>query len=172
MKGPAAAAAESDDDDGDDASGSKQNRSEKKARKALLKLGLKPVSGITRVTMRKAKNITFNIVRPDVFKAPGADTYVIFGEAKIEDSTASQASSAAAPFRAAPDMSKYAPVASATRAATSAAAADDGDLDETGLEAKDIDLVTSQAGVTRAAAVKALKNNDGDIVNAILELTS
>lgn len=29
----------------------------------------------------------------------------------------------------------------------------------------------SQAGVSRAKAVKALKTNDGDIVNAIMELT-
>jgi nascent polypeptide-associated complex subunit alpha len=106
--------------------------------------------------------ITFNITKPDVFKAHGTDTYVIFGEAKIEDSTTSQASSAAAPFRAAPKHA--APVVEA--------AEDEGDVDETGLEAKDIDLVTSQAGVSRARAIKALRNNDGDIVNAILEITS
>ena len=117
--------------------------------------------------------ITFNIVKPDVFKAPGADTYVIFGEAKIEDSTASQASSAAAPFRQAPDLSKFAAAAaSAARAAPAAAAAEEeGDADETGLEAKDIELVCSQTGVSRSKAVKALKANDGDIVNAIMELT-
>ena len=46
-----------DDDDGADASGSKQNRAEKKARKAMLKLGLKPVTGVSRVTMRKQKNV-------------------------------------------------------------------------------------------------------------------
>jgi nascent polypeptide-associated complex subunit alpha len=26
--------------------------------------------------------------KPDVFRAPGADTYVIFGEAKVEDAAA------------------------------------------------------------------------------------
>ena len=125
-----------------------------------------------------AIQITFNIVKPDVFKAPGADTYVIFGEAKIEDSTASQASSAAAPFRQAPDLSKFAAAAAAassSRAAPVAAAAaaeeEEGDADETGLEAKDIELVCSQTGVSRSKAVKALKANDGDIVNAIMELT-
>ena len=48
---------------------------------------------------------------------------------------------------------------------------DDGDVDESGVEAKDIDLVVSQANVSRAKAVKALRANDGDIVNAIMELT-
>ena len=46
-----------------------------------------------------------------------------------------------------------------------------GEIDESGVEPKDVDLVMSQAGVTRAKAVKALKTNDGDIVNAIMELT-
>ena len=47
----------------------------------------------------------------------------------------------------------------------------DEQVDESGLEAKDIELVVSQANVSRAKAVKALRNNKGDIVNAIMELT-
>lgn len=34
-----------------------QSRSERKARKALLSLGLKKVEGITRVTLRRPKNV-------------------------------------------------------------------------------------------------------------------
>ena len=44
-------------------------------------------------------------------------------------------------------------------------------VDEAGCEAKDIELVMSQANVSRSKAVKALKNNANDIVNAIMELT-
>ena len=44
-------------------------------------------------------------------------------------------------------------------------------VDESGVEPKDVELVMSQAGVSRNKAVKALKTNDGDIVNAIMELT-
>lgn len=36
-----------------------QSRSERKARKALLSLGLKKVPGITRVTLRRPKNVCF-----------------------------------------------------------------------------------------------------------------
>ena len=39
------------------------------------------------------------------------------------------------------------------------------------MEVKDIELVMSQANVSRAKAVRALKNNSNDIVNAIMELT-
>lgn len=63
----------------------KQTRSEKKARKAMAKLGLRPIQGILRVTIRKSKNILFVIQKPDVYKSPASDTYIVFGEAKIED---------------------------------------------------------------------------------------
>lgn len=42
------------------------------------------------------------------------------------------------------------------------------DVDETGVEEKDVDLVISQANVSRGKAIKALKNNSNDIVNAIM----
>merc|ERR1719401_419788 len=64
--------------------GGKQNRAEKKSRKAVSKLGMKPVPGIVRVTVKKSKNILFVISKPDVYKSPTSDTYIVFGEAKIE----------------------------------------------------------------------------------------
>lgn len=49
---------------------------------------------------------------------------------------------------------------------------DDGEeVDDTGIEEKDIDLVMSQAEVGRKRAIRALRNNSNDIVNAIMELT-
>merc|ERR1711981_282698 len=96
----------------------KQSRSEKKSRKAMAKLGMKPVPGIMRVTVKKSKNILFVIKEPDVFKTstdnPKAPaTYVVFGK-------------------------------------------------------DDIELVVKQAGVSKAKAIKALKQNDSDVVNAIM----
>jgi nascent polypeptide-associated complex subunit alpha len=61
----------------------KQSRSEKKARKAITKLGLKSVTGVNRLTIRKSKNILFVINKPDVFKSPASDLYIAFGEAKV-----------------------------------------------------------------------------------------
>lgn len=49
---------------------------------------------------------------------------------------------------------------------------DDGEeIDTTGLEDKDIELVMTQASVSRKKAVKALKDNDNDIVNSIMALS-
>ena len=104
--------------------------------------------------------ILFVFSHPDVYKSPNSDTYVIFGEAKIEDLSAQAAAAAAEQFRM---------PSSAAGAASGAAAAKD---TAEGIEDKDIDLVMQQADVSRAAAIKALKNNDGDLVNAIMELST
>mmetsp|Transcript_26771 Transcript_26771/g.78861 ORF Transcript_26771/g.78861 Transcript_26771/m.78861 type:complete len:188 (-) Transcript_26771:351-914(-) len=157
-----------EDVEGDeDGSREKQSRSEKKSRKAMQKLGMKPVTGIVRVTVKKSKNILFVIQKPDVFKSPASDTYIIFGEAKIEDLSAQAQTHAAEQFNA-PEPPKPAEVSKAKAAIEEV---DDGDVDETGVEGKDIELVMSQAGVSRGKAVSALKKNEGDIVNAIMELT-
>jgi len=196
----------------------------------MSKLGMRPVPGIIRVTVKKAKNILFVISKPDVFKSPASDTYVIFGEAKIEDissnaltkkaqqvldaeTTGAHAAAGGAHSHdhdhdhdhdhaghehhhkegekapaekkktekdagassAAPSASSSTTASSSTSSApsssTSSAAGDDEVVDETGVEAKDIELVMAQGNVSRARAVKALKANNGDIVNAIMALT-
>jgi nascent polypeptide-associated complex subunit alpha len=150
--------------DGLDPEAGKLNRSEKKARKAMQKLGLKPVAGIIRVTIKKSKSVLFVISKPDVFKSSAAETYVIFGEAKIEDLNAQAQQMASQQFQA-PEESE------AVESGVEAVEEDDEEVDETGIDAKDIQLVMSQASVSKAKAVAALRSNDNDIVNAIMELT-
>jgi nascent polypeptide-associated complex subunit alpha len=52
------------------------NRNEKKARKSIAKLGLKRVEGITRVTLRRPKNILFVISQPEVYKSVNSNTWM------------------------------------------------------------------------------------------------
>merc|ERR1740130_1085877 len=132
------------DDGTEESSGKgKQSRSEKKSRKAMQKLGMKPVPGIIRVTVKKSKNILFIIKEPDVFKTSSDNpkapaTYIVGDDApKIE----------------------------------AGGDDDDGDEDAGDIEEQDIKLVVSQAGVSRAKAIKALKEHDKDVVNAIMDLT-
>eukprot|EP01041_Mallomonas_annulata_P006464 gene6464-13057_t len=151
---------------------SKQSKGEKKARKAMLKLGMRPVTGVTRVTLKKSRTMMFVISQPDVFKSPNSDTYIIFGEAKVEDMAANATSQAAEQFKA-PDAVKKPAVIPAPAAAPNkkATVTEEGNVDESGVDPKDIELVVAQAGCTRSQAVIALKNNENDIVNAIMELT-
>lgn len=146
----------------------KINRSEKKSRKAVQKLGMKQVAGIVRVTVKKSKNILFVISKPDVHKAPNSETYVVFGEAKIEDLGAQAQASAAQSVTE--NMANAAAVDDVP--AAGADDEDEGDVDETGIEPKDIELVVAQAQCSRAKAVAALKKHNNDIVEAIMQLSS
>mmetsp|Transcript_117112 Transcript_117112/g.203319 ORF Transcript_117112/g.203319 Transcript_117112/m.203319 type:complete len:192 (+) Transcript_117112:83-658(+) len=153
----------------------KQNRSEKKSRKAVQKLGMKQVPGIVRVTVKKSKNILFVISKPDVYKSPSSDTYIVFGEAKIEDLSAQAQASAAQQFTSAPEASEAGAAAAAESSGPKVEEieeGDDGEVDESGIEPKDIELVMSQVSCTRAKAVAALKANNNDIVEAIMQLSS
>jgi nascent polypeptide-associated complex subunit alpha len=173
------------------------SRNEKKARKALEKMGLVKVSGITRVTLRRPKNILFVISQPEVFKSPNSNTYIVFGEAKIEDTNALQQQAAAAQLAAAAshdhaghDHSDHdhahgdeeegkgkgkEPEAASepTAAAAPVEEEDDGEEPDTeGMEEKDIELVMTQGNVSRKQAIRALKENDHDIVNSIMSLST
>jgi len=149
----------------------KQSRGEKKARKIMSKLGLKPVQGVNRVTIRKAKHILFVINNPDVYKNPHSDTYIIFGEAKIEDLSQQAQLAAAEKFKGPETTPGVADTAGANATVAPIAEEDEEEVDDTGVDDKDIELVMSQANASRAKAIRALKNNSNDIVNAIMELT-
>jgi len=149
---------------------SKQNRSEKKSRKAVQKLGMKPVPNIVRVTVKKSKNILFVISKPDVHKSPNSDTYIVFGEAKIEDLSAQAQASAAQQFTQAPELAAEPGEDGDT--APKIEEVEEGDADEDGIEPKDIELVISQVNCSRAKAVQALRKNNNDIVEAIMQLSS
>ncbi|KIY00526.1 nascent polypeptide-associated complex subunit alpha [Fonsecaea multimorphosa CBS 102226] len=157
------------------------SRNEKKARKAIGKLGLKHVPGITRVTLRRPKGILFVISNPDVYRSPTSNTWIIFGEAKIEDLN-SQSQAAAAQQLAAAESANadhsghdHAAENGKGKAVEDKKAEDEEDddeeVDDSGLEAKDIELVMTQASVSRKKAVKALKENGNDIVNSIMALS-
>ncbi|XP_052550089.1 NAC-alpha domain-containing protein 1 isoform X36 [Tympanuchus pallidicinctus] len=148
----------------------KQSRSEKKARKAMSKLGLRQIHGVTRITIRKSKNILFVITKPDVFKSPASDIYIVFGEAKIEDLSQQVHKAAAEKFKV---PMEHSPLITETAPALTIKeeSEEEEEVDETGLEVRDIELVMAQANVSRPKAVRALRHNNNDIVNAIMELT-
>ncbi|CAD7684740.1 unnamed protein product [Nyctereutes procyonoides] len=94
-----------------------------------------------------SKNIFFVITKPEVYKTPASDMYTILGEAKIKD------------------FSQQAQLVTPDIQSSS----EEEEIDETGVEFKDIELVMSQANMSKAKTVQPLKNNSNDIVNAITE---
>lgn len=108
---------------------------------------------------------------PDVYKSPNSDTYIIFGEAKIEDINSQAQASAAQQLVSQAQQQKEIPAVGAQSKKEEVEEEDDGEeVDEDGIEAKDIELVMTQASVSRKKAVTALRNNDNDLVNAIMEV--
>ena len=111
------------------------------------------------------------INQPDVYKSPNSDTYIIFGEAKIEDLNSQAQASAAQQLVNQAAQNREAPaISEGKKEEGEEEEEDEGEVDEEGLEAKDIELVMTQASVSRAKAVKALKNNNSDIINSIMEV--
>lgn len=159
------------------------SRNEKKARALIAKLNLRKVDGISRVTFRRRGNQIFAIDNPDVFKS-AAGTYIVFGEAKLEDLTQrlqqAQAASGVEPTgHEGHDHATPTDPASITADLQAAslndkaeeAEEDEGEVDESGLKTEDIDLIVEQTGASRSKAVKALRKHDGDLVNSIMDLS-
>lgn len=122
------------------------------------------------------------MAEPEVYKS-GADSFVVFGEVRVEDLNAQAQNLAAERVRQeANQQAKEAAdddvpeLLDQTEGAGQAEekgeqSQESGEaVDETGLEQKDIELVMQQANVSRPKAVKALKKTNNDIVNAIMVL--
>ena len=98
----------------------------------------------------------------------------VFGEAKIEDLNASAQAAAAQQLASQTAEHDHAGHAHDHKheAAKEEEEEDDGEeVDAEGIEDKDIELVMTQANVSRKKAIKALKENDNDIVNSIMALS-
>merc|ERR1711990_1407613 len=142
----------------------KQSRAERKTKKAMMKLGLAPVDGINRVVLRKDKTLLFVVPNPEVFRK--GDTWVVLGEARVEDPN--QRAREMAAQKMAQDVQQKKPETIPT---TITEEEEEVDVPAEGVEEKDIELVMRQASCSRAKAISALKSNSNDIVNAIMELT-
>ena len=150
------------------------SRNEKKARKVFSKMNLKPVEGITRVAIRRGKMI-FAIDAPEIYKIPGTDQYVVFGEARAQDpiwhSQAFAAQQQAAAQHQAQGTIPRSSDSAGKDTSNIVVEEEQGEEDAGDLDEKDIEMVMDQANVSRNAAIRGLKKNNNDIVNAIMELT-
>lgn len=138
------------------------NRGEKKCRKALIKAGMKQLTGITRVTLKKRDGLIFVIDDPEVLNLD--NSYAIFGELKLEDLNKQMQMEQAKKFAA------KAPATKATGASvkeeSDGEALPAGDLTES-----NITMVMDHANVSRNKAIRALKGTNDDMVQAVMALT-
>ena len=139
------------------------NRNEKKCRKALMKVGMKQLTGITRVTLKKRDGLIFVIDDPEVLNID--NSYAIFGELKLEDLNKQMQMEQAKKFAA------QAPTAKAAN--TEAVAEDENEepLNEDGLTQNHITMVMDHAQCSRNKAIRVLRETNDDMVQAVMKLT-
>ena len=173
------------EDQTEDVDGKKLNRAEKKCKKALLKLGLKSITGITRVSVKRRDGLIFIISDPEVFKSPSAegtkDSYVILGEMKMAEPKINESALKAGGDHHGHDHhghdhhhhkeeGKISEVAS--KAKEAATVVEDTEvLSEEGLTPMHIEMVMNNSGCTRNQAIKALRETNNDMVQAIMNLS-
>ena len=146
----------------------KLNRGEKKCRKALLKLGMKQLTGITRVSLRKRDGLIFVINDPEVLKSTdNAQSFAIFGELRLEGPNSRLSQSEAKKFTDKP----AAEAKPAAKEDEKKAEDDSAPLSEEGLTAQHIDMVMQHANCSRNAAIRALRESNDDMVAAVMSLT-
>eukprot|EP00825_Cyclidium_porcatum_P032146 TRINITY_DN3428_c0_g1_i1.p1 TRINITY_DN3428_c0_g1~~TRINITY_DN3428_c0_g1_i1.p1 ORF type:complete len:256 (+),score=80.59 TRINITY_DN3428_c0_g1_i1:180-947(+) len=167
------------DHDHDHEPGKKSNRGEKKFKKAMSKLGMKQVSGINRVTIKRGKQVLLFIDSPEILKSQGAENcYVVFGEAKVNDFAQNLASTEAKQFQKAeqPEQQQQAQQPAQTETSQEkkpeqTQAQKPTVIDENKYPAETIQMVMDHCKCTKVDAIKALTESNGDQVNAILKLT-
>jgi len=177
----------------------KESRSEKKAKQAILKLGLKPVPDCFRVTIKKGKDVFFQISDPEVYRNNSDNTYVIFGEAKMDDMGKGgqmdwsgltdefndlEGNEEGEPNDDEPPQlievtdlpPETKPKEGETPKETTTTTTEPKKDSEFGVQTKYIDIILGQLNqkmkekVSREQVAEALRTNNNDIVNAILSL--
>ena len=140
--------------------GHKETRAEKKMKASLLKFNLKKMEKVTTVTMRRGNQMIFNFTNPEVYYVD--DVYIIFGESRYNDA----ASDAINTF------TKGTETAGAEKPAEEpkATVASEEELSAEGLDEGDIATIMEQGNVSRNRAIQAIRETNGDVVNAVMRL--
>ena len=153
--------------------GAKLNRGEKKCRKALTKLGMKQFAGVSRVTLKKRDGFIFMINDPEVLRsADDGNQFVIFGELKYDDPNQRFAAAEAqkmAQAQAAAAAAAQQPAAGGDK--KKAANKDEAAEDEAGITPNHINMVMEHTNCTRNEAIRALRDSNDDMINAVMKLS-
>ncbi|KAI3384312.1 hypothetical protein SNEBB_005068 [Seison nebaliae] len=163
----------------------KKHKSEKKHKKTLAKFLTQQLPQYNCVTIRKPGATAFAIKNAEVYKVPNMDSYIVFGEAKIEDAT----SKLDANRYMREDLAKATKMMSEPKG-NSGDMKDDGkkDNDDSDVDsdddieipmkddkpmftAQELKMVMEEGKVSKKKACKFLTEESGDMVTAILRCT-
>jgi nascent polypeptide-associated complex subunit alpha len=141
----------------------KASKGEKKFKKAIGKMGMKPVEGIERVTLKTQKDFIMYIDNPEVVTTGNAGSYIIFGEAKFLDFSSQNASRLLDKMKETQTAKK-----AEGKTETIQEEADEEDTEDAGdIPEESIKTIIEYSNCSRAKAIKCLKKTKGDVVEAI-----
>ena len=120
-----------------------------------------------RATFKRDDKTYLFVDRPTVYKSKNHNIYIVFGVIRIDNGENNNFLQQAASQKfQAPEE----PIAEEPAAEEPAAEVAEEEVDETGVNPDDISFVMEQTQCTRAQAVKALRENDNDMINAVMSL--
>jgi len=135
---------------------------------------MKQFAGVTRVTLRKRDGLIFVVNDPEVLRSDGdGKSFAVFGELKLEDPNTRLQQAEAKKF-----AESQLAAAQAQAAAKAAApkkeegkAGEETPLSEEGLTKGHIDMVMEHTSCARNDAIRALRETNDDMINAVMKLT-
>jgi nascent polypeptide-associated complex subunit alpha len=131
---------------------------------------MKQLTGITRVALRKRDGLIFVINDPEVLKSgTNENSYAIFGELKLEDPNSRLTQKEARKFA---EGAKTTETTAAAQEEDKKVEDDSVALSEEGLTASHIDMVIDHTKCSRNAAIRALRETNDDMVQAVMKLTT
>ena len=153
----------------------KASRGERKFKKAMMKLGLKPMEGFTRATLKTGKNMMLYIDNPFIMNTGANEhNYIIFGEPKLLDFKSALSSDKLKKFqesRKADDKNVPDTIKEVDEGENAEAAKEEFHIEEEVEEGKypeeDIKSIIEYSNCDRKAAIRALAKAGGDVIDAI-----
>ena len=144
-------------------------KAEKKVRKALSKLGMVKVEGINRVTMKQKDSFIVFVKDPEVYTSPqNGNTFTIFGEITFDDAEKKLTQDTINQLKK--EGEKLKTVSEKKEEPKVEVVPENEELNEEGLDKESIETVMNEGKCSRAAAIKALRAHNGEVVEALLDV--
>lgn len=163
-------------DHGEHKDDEKQNKGERKVRKAITKLGMVPIPGVNRVTVRQKDSYIFVVKDPEVFKGTqNESTYVIFGELTFEEPDKNIGKETLTKLKETTEGDKVKQEVTQKEETKNVEIIEDVNevISEEGINVESIQMLTDQfKDVPRNKILRVLRNNNSDVVQSILDLQS
>ncbi|KAH0479252.1 MAG: hypothetical protein KVP17_000374 [Porospora cf. gigantea B] len=141
----------------------KQSKAEKRVKKSLQQQGGVQLENVEKVVLRVAPGSDFVIHKPDVFRLPGSQALLAFGQAQISDNTQGMAHLLQSLEKAPGAEEAVAPPKTVDAEPVSAVNRED-------ITDENIELVMSASNKSRDDAVEALLAKGNDVIEAIMHL--